>query len=228
MKKCAYLTIDDAPSREFRWKIDYLDQQGIDAIIFCIGNQVYEQPQKDDLIYALEKGYSLGNHSYSHRRFSTIGFDQIKKEISKTEKIIENLHTEAGVPRRVKVFRFPYGDMGGKNSELIQNHLREEGFRKPSFENILYDFYTEHERNNVDLYWTFNVMEYDFVSESDIQKRLNQEDGRLGCEIEDVGGRLDSPSNEVINIHDYAYTTKYFPKIIESLVEKGISFLDVV
>jgi len=37
--KTACLTIDDAPSVDMSWKVEYLSQRGIPAIWFCRGNR---------------------------------------------------------------------------------------------------------------------------------------------------------------------------------------------
>ena len=39
MKKQVYLTIDDAPTKYFKDKVDYLYKRKIPAIIFCVGEQ---------------------------------------------------------------------------------------------------------------------------------------------------------------------------------------------
>ena len=70
-----------------------------------------------DIIYAINNGFIIGNHSYSHPHFSNIDFDQAIKEVTKTDSIINDLYNEAGVKRPAKLFRFPYGDKGNDKDE---------------------------------------------------------------------------------------------------------------
>ena len=52
VKKNVYLTIDDAPSKDFREKIDFLISKNIPAIIFCVGNKI--EDRSEDVIYAIK------------------------------------------------------------------------------------------------------------------------------------------------------------------------------
>ena len=110
MPKQIYLTIDDSPSTNFRSNLDFLIAHEIPAVFFCIGNLM--QKYWEDIIYAIEKGYLIGNHSYNHPHFSDLSLDQAKKEIYKTDKLIHKAYTEAGVEYYDRLFRFPYGDKG--------------------------------------------------------------------------------------------------------------------
>ena len=103
MKK-AILTIDDAPSSDFRNKVRYLKKNNITAIFFIIGKVA--EKKIDDLVYAIKKGFIIGNHSYSHPSFSDISLKEAEKQIKETDKIIEKAYKKAGIKRQIKVFRF--------------------------------------------------------------------------------------------------------------------------
>ena len=105
MKKKTYLTVDDAPSKDFKKKVDFLYERKIPAIFFVIGKLV--EKNKDFLVYALKKGFELGNHSYSHKDFDKISVKVGREEIKKTDKILEEIYSLAEIKRKRKYFRFP-------------------------------------------------------------------------------------------------------------------------
>jgi len=94
--------------------VDILYQYGIQPIWFCIGSEIEKRPE--DVIYSIRKGGIIGNHSYSHPRFSQISLEECFEEIEKTDRIIDSIYREAGVARPIKAFRFPYGDKGEDNN----------------------------------------------------------------------------------------------------------------
>lgn len=110
MQKKIYLTIDDSPSSSFRSNLDYLIANNIPAVFFCIGNLM--QAHWNDILYAIEQGYMIGNHSYTHPHFSDITLEDAKREIRRTDKLIDKAYREAGVEYYDRLFRFPYGDKG--------------------------------------------------------------------------------------------------------------------
>jgi len=110
MQKQIYLTIDDSPSNSFRSNLDFLIANEIPAVFFCIGNLM--QNYWEDIIFAIRKGYQIGNHSFSHPHFSDISLQQAKKEIQQTDSLIDKAYREAGVEYYDRLFRFPYGDKG--------------------------------------------------------------------------------------------------------------------
>lgn len=86
MAKIAYLTIDDSPSKDMKSKVDYLLAKSIPAIWFCRGE--FMEQHLPHVTYAIENGFIIGNHSYTHPYFSTLSLAQCAQEISKTEQMI--------------------------------------------------------------------------------------------------------------------------------------------
>jgi peptidoglycan/xylan/chitin deacetylase (PgdA/CDA1 family) len=70
--KQAYLTMDDAPSASFKKKVDFLTAKSIPAVFFCLGKLLEER--FGEAVYALNRGYIIGNHSYDHPYFSDLTF----------------------------------------------------------------------------------------------------------------------------------------------------------
>jgi len=141
MKKKTYLTVDDAPSKDFKKKVDFLYERKIPAIFFVIGKLV--EKNKDFLVYALKKGFELGNHSYSHKDFDKISVKVGREEIKKTDKILEEIYSLAEIKRKRKYFRFPYGNKGGRNQEEFQTVLKGLGYSKVRFRGIKYPWFNE-------------------------------------------------------------------------------------
>jgi len=209
-----YLTIDDAPSADFRHKVDYLSSHGIPATFFCLGSFMEQRP--DDIIYAIKKGFVIGNHSYRHPRFSALSIEEVRDEIEKTDAIIEELYRMAGVKRTMKVFRFPYGDRGGgigdrgstkekkERIEAIQTLLKRMSYSRPGYKGINYRWWRSL-RGDVDTYWTYDTRDFDRN-----------------------GKKKETPnfirSNNIVLIHDSKGTAKAFEKEIDQLMGIGVKF----
>ncbi len=110
LRSKAYLTIDDSPSHRMNDLVDYLADRKIPALFFCRGDHLEEDAP--DAIRALQKGFVLGNHAYSHQRSSQKDFAWVVDEIDRTEKLLDQVHAAAQVSRRGKYFRFPQLDRG--------------------------------------------------------------------------------------------------------------------
>lgn len=119
-KTPAYLTIDDSPTRHTDDLTDWLVARGIPATFFCIGSAYKDlhvqcegmEQNPDPIIRAIQKGFLIGNHTWTHRRSSELSYEEIIDEIEKTERIIDRLYKEAGKARPVKAIRFPHIDRG--------------------------------------------------------------------------------------------------------------------
>ena len=112
MRKTVYLTIDDGPSAATVEKVDWLVAHDVPAILFFIGSHIVSHPLA--VAHAIDRGFWIGNHSYSHRRFSQLAPDLWRHEIGVTEGLIDAAYRKAAKPREAKVFRFPFGDKGGR------------------------------------------------------------------------------------------------------------------
>lgn len=239
--KIAYLTIDDAPSKNMREKVDYLLSRNIPAVWFCVGNHIENIPEP--VIYAIKKGFIIGNHAYSHTTFSDLTLTQCFEEIQKTDGIINDIYKRAGAKRPAKFFRFPYGDKGGlKYSEIlepyegegrirkerIQKFLKSFGYTQPKFRKITYKYYKEAGLlDDVDWHWTYDVMEWFVFTKRylfwiDRSKKVFE---KMEENDPEKGRGLNYPdSEEIILLHDHEETTKMFRLIIDRLLSKGITF----
>ena len=239
--KKAYLTIDDAPSTYMRQKIDFLLQKGIPAIFFCEGLKIEQHPEA--VIYAIQKGFIIANHSYAHPHFSELSLEEAFTEIQRTDILIDRIYQQAGVKRPAKYFRFPFGDKGGlvgdypiakygnkgaKRKEAIQQYLRELGYTQPAFDNITTTYYREAGLlNDVDWYWTFDTFDWSVNAKEPIYgiTTLEAVYARMDEDVPEGARGLNRPqSEEIVLIHDHKDSTDIFYPIVERLLEKGLQF----
>ncbi len=240
-KKIIYLTIDDSPSKEMKQKVDYLVAHQIPAIWYCRGEFMHRE--LSSIIYAIEKGFWIGNHSYTHPYFSHLSLKECMEEIQKTEQLIEEAYRLAGASRPCKLFRFPFGDKGGGKNFLkrytkqekemvdsLQNYLRQEGFQRAIFEGITYSYYVEAGLDrDIDASWTFDTKDYVVLSPvsqaksglrtvPDFINRMDIHDPEHGL------GLNDSHSNDIVILHDFEKTTFLFEPLIAKLIAKNFLF----
>ena len=108
--KNLYLTIDDSPSPFTDEMIDYLEENRIPAVLFVRGAFLSDNPKP--IIRAIEKGFVIGNHLFSHERCSEMDFVKIVEEIERTETMIDAAYVVAGRERTHRLIRFPHMDRG--------------------------------------------------------------------------------------------------------------------
>ena len=120
MTATAYMTIDDSPTHDTDALTDFLVERNVPAVIFAIGTAYTDlhlqcegmEQLPDPIQRAIEKGFLIGNHTYTHRRSSELSFEEVVSEIEKTETLIDGLYRKAGKTRKHKLIRFPHIDRG--------------------------------------------------------------------------------------------------------------------
>lgn len=222
----AILTIDDISSANTSAIVDYLCSKEISAVMFAEGQNV--EKYYEEAIYALQKGMIVGNHSYSHPCFNDLTFEQALEEIQKTEEILDRLYRDAGVERRYRPFRFPYGIKGGDNYEALQNYLKEQGFDKLIDTQITYPWYEENGlHQDIDTFWTFDFGEYQIRPGSDFTKesvfaRIHDEHPPTGDVL------LKEGNHHIILIHAHDDTEKMLPEyyklFLDYVLQHGVEF----
>jgi len=242
VRKIAYLTIDDSPSNDMKRKINFLLKKRIPAIWFCRG-ELLEKRQKV-VIYAIKKGFIIGNHSYDHPPFSKIPLKECFRQIKVTDELIEAAYEKAGIERPAKLFRFPWLDKGGgfdvkksgffprrenpEHIKAIQDFLKKLGYKQPKFKGINYNWFEEANLlNDVDVYLTYDAMDWVVLMKKpkyginglrDVLERMDEDVPEGGRGLNFAG------SNEIILLHDLPETAHMFVPIIEKLLEKELKF----
>lgn len=223
----AILTIDDIASENTPAIVDYLNEKGIQAVMFATGANV--EKYYDHAVYALRKGMIVGNHSYSHPAFSSLSVEEGIWEIEKNEEILNQLYQAAGVERTYRPFRFPYGDKGGNNKQVYQHYFRTHGFHKLKDTQIKDSWWREEGLDQeIDTLWTFDFAEYNirpgsgFTKES-VWERMHDNAPSSGSVL------LTEGSNHIILLHAHDETEAmlpgYYRLFIDYLLEKGVTFV---
>ena len=222
MKKTVYLTIDDGPTENTKHHVSYLNSRSIPAIMFFLGTNIVQQ--RDAAIHAVKHGIIIGNHSYSHPRFSELSLDEAIKEIQRQEKLIDQLYEASGCKRMHKVFRFPYGDKGGANKGRLQEYLRSEGFMKIDPTGITHPSYYESQLDkDWDIYWTFDYGEYAIPDGVGSQGQPGIVRYTNARNLWSGGSPQDMSSAEILLIHDHSATEIRFPGYFSELLEYTIA-----
>lgn len=81
------ITFDDGPHLEFTLKaLDLLEKYNAKATFFCIGREMIEH--KSIVYKIIEKGHTIGNHTYSHtRNFGFLSTEKVKQELQQTNAV---------------------------------------------------------------------------------------------------------------------------------------------
>ncbi len=222
----AILTIDDIATSNTPNLVDYLVEKGITVLMFAQGSHIERYPE--NVVYALQKGMVVGNHSYSHPNFAEISFEEGIQEIEKTEKLLDDIYKKAGVERMYRPFRFPYGSKGGDNKDRYQQYFKDKGFSKLDDRKIAYPWWKEFGLStDIDTLWTFDFAEYQIRPDSgftmdDVFKRVHDSNPASG------GALLEDGSNHIILMHDHeetlAMVPDYYKIMIEHVLECGVMF----
>lgn len=99
------LTFDDVPDSSFTNQIlDVLQQYGVKATFFVVGNRAEVHPEVIRRI--MKDGHAIGNHSYSHPNLSKTDDAKFRDEVLRTEQILADI-----TGSKHKLFRPPYGNI---------------------------------------------------------------------------------------------------------------------
>ncbi|GAA3401339.1 polysaccharide deacetylase family protein [Paenibacillus hodogayensis] len=102
--KKVYLTIDvGGELLDYKTLLQSLKDNDVKATFFVTGYNLKNNPDYIKLL--LEEGHTVGNHTITHKDFTTLTDEQVKQEVADFEKLYKGI-TGKEVP---KYFRFPYG-----------------------------------------------------------------------------------------------------------------------
>lgn len=224
----AVLTIDDGPSGITHEFMDFLNEHSIVPIMFMLGEQL--ELFYDNAVYALRHGAIVGNHTYSHSNFDTLTFEACIEEIEKQEAVLDKLYNEAGIERKYKLIRFPFGATGGHNTQKLQEYLKQKGFCKIDDSLIYSKWYRNNGFNKrIDVALTFDFGEWQLqcgngFTLDTVFEHIHDSDPADGTAL------LKDNANHILLIHDHDISNQivpgYYKKIIEHLITQGITFED--
>ncbi|AIQ56098.1 polysaccharide deacetylase [Paenibacillus borealis] len=104
--RVVYLTFDDGPSAVTPQVLKILQEQGVKATFFVLGEQAASRPEMINAIW--EQGHAIGNHTYNHNYHDLYsGFTEFWRQIKQTEETVRGI---TGV--RPQLVRAPGGTFG--------------------------------------------------------------------------------------------------------------------
>lgn len=104
------ITFDDGPSKHTPKLLDYLKESGIKATFFLVCNRINSFKATTQRI--VDEGHELGYHSWAHKNQKKLTTEQIKSDLAKSRKIVEDLTGET-----FTLWRAP----GGNINERVLN-----------------------------------------------------------------------------------------------------------
>lgn len=123
--KTVYLTFDDGPHKTNTLRVlDILDEYGVKATFFLVGENIEKNPELVREIHA--RGHKIGCHSFTHvyaEIYASV--ENMETEIAHWEAAVESA---LGFVPEERLFRFPGGSTTCKE-EGIRQMLAEQGFR---------------------------------------------------------------------------------------------------
>jgi peptidoglycan/xylan/chitin deacetylase (PgdA/CDA1 family) len=125
-EKAVYLTFDDGPIPEVTpWVLDVLDQYGVKATFFMVGENARKHPDIFEMVKA--RGHRIGNHTYNH-------WGGVRHS---SERFIANVD-KANLILQTDLFRPPHGWM-------LHNHyvlVKRRGYRVVMWDLVTRDYST--------------------------------------------------------------------------------------
>ena len=214
-----YLTIDDGPSSYMEQKLQYLNSKNIHAIWFLLGKNL--EKNKSVAIDAIRSGHMLGNHSYSHSRFSQMSLEKAREEILRTEALLEEVYATAGIQRPYKLFRFPYGARGFfSHKRKLETLLDEFVFESGPFATTQYKLLYRNNLNDNNWLWSFDVREW-AIAKTDFRRTSFK---RISNRLNRYLDMFSKDKDQIILMHDHGKTHQHFSDLIEMFLAKGIEF----
>ncbi|SMO94010.1 polysaccharide deacetylase family protein [Gracilimonas mengyeensis] len=144
-EKTMCITVDDLPVVSYgnndpdfhrqviQELVQTFDEYDVPAIGYVNEYKLYEEGHIDSnqlqlLEIWLQSGYELGNHTYSHRNYHKVSFDDFTDDIIKGEKISKGLSQKYGSPYHY--FRHPYlrHGLSEAHADSLRDFLLQHGY----------------------------------------------------------------------------------------------------
>ncbi|WP_261722509.1 polysaccharide deacetylase family protein [Wolbachia pipientis] len=112
------LTFDDGPSSLARVNsiLNVLEEHNAKATFFLLGERINSSSRNKAVKKIYNAGHEIGNHSWSHRKLTTLSSEEQFQELEGTNIAIERI-----IGKGVKWFRPP----GGSHDESVINHAKQ-------------------------------------------------------------------------------------------------------
>lgn len=118
-ERAVYLTFDDGPIPEVTpWVLDILDQYGVKATFFMVGDNIRKHPEVFHEV--VRRGHCVGNHTFHHISGHIHGDFHFKNDVDECQAIIEKEMGLVSSP----VFRPPHGWMKVNQYRYVAKRYR--------------------------------------------------------------------------------------------------------
>lgn len=109
-RKVVYLTFDDGPIPEVTpWVLDQLDELGVKATFFLVGDNVRRNPELLEEIK--RRGHSWGNHSMHHLQGMKVCSQRYMRDVTEADQLIDSI-----------LFRPPHGLLRWSQAAALKTH----------------------------------------------------------------------------------------------------------
>lgn len=232
-QKTVSITIDDVPNTGLYARSGYrsvllekLDSLAIPIAIFINEGKLY---RTDSVVrnFGLLKEWisrdymTLGNHTYSHARYSATGLPAYERQILKGEAITRALAEK--YDKELNYFRFPYNDAGKDSAQhadieafLAAHDYILTPFTIESSDWMYYAVYAHYVRNN-------QVEKAQEIGEAYVEKTL----AFFDYFEEMVQAEYGRPIHHIYLCHDNLLNTHYLPQLVDTLKQRGYSFISL-
>ncbi len=232
-QKSIAITIDDVPNTRIYAVDGYdarllknLDFLNIPFTAFFNTGLVYKTDSIKKNLQLLEDWCAhpnsiIGNHTYSHSRYSDVGFESFEADVRKGEEEIKSCALKYG--KELKYFRFPYNDMG---SDARQHAQVDSLFNTMNY--ISAPFTVESSD------WMFNAVYEHYLRARDFEKvnEIGKQYVRKTIELiqfyESLSMELyNRPVHQIYLCHDNMLNADYLKFIITELKNKGYEIISL-
>ncbi|RDY24895.1 polysaccharide deacetylase family protein [Romboutsia maritimum] len=158
-EKVVALTFDDGPDEDFTPQVlDILKKYNVKATFFVVGEKVQFNPEI--LKMEKEEGHEIGNHTFTHINVEKRNYQEVEREISKTQEAIKKV-----IDKEPKLFRPPYRAINKNICDIIKNknmnivlwsNLDPRDWSNPGVYSIVNTIITKVENGNIILLHDYN------------------------------------------------------------------------
>jgi len=202
-QKSIAITIDDVPNTTKYQKDNFspillyaLDSLKVPFTIFINEDKVYrtELVNKNKVIleqWIKNNQVIIGNHTYSHSRYSEVGFESFVKDIEKGDSLTKQY--AAKYNKGLKFFRFPFNDLGKDSIQHLQirEYLKSKNYTIAPFTVESSD-------------WMFDTVYQHYLDNGEIEK------------AKEIGELYVNKTVELVNFYE-AMTTKIYGRFVKQI-----------
>ena len=232
-KRCAYLTIDDSPSKHTEKLVDFLNEYKVPALLFVRGALLERNPRAIE--YAIQKGMVIGNHSYAHKSAGEMEPQEWADDLELCEHLIEAAYRRCDVEREAKYYRFPYIDRGdgvkleqidkssaaeNNKTQMLQDYLHEQHFYQP-FKRLPPGY----PKRAHDCLYTYTARDWMLNDKHRGQHEIKTRDDLIARAEEDMQN-WPVNYNQVILLHDQDGMVDDAIALVRWYLDAGVEFLD--